>query len=384
MSFEHYLRAGDKMLQCGYTTGTCAALAAAGAAEYLLGGEKPESVSVMTGKGIEVCVPIFRCEMQYNKDGAVAICSVIKDAGDDTDITDGMEITASLSLYEGKSIVIDGGGGVGKVTKPGLDQPVGNAAINSVPRKMITESVMDICDEYGYEGGIKVVISVPGGERIAENTFNPMLGVEGGISILGTSGIVEPMSEQAMIDTVEISMRQAAAESDKLILTFGNYGEQFIEKENIKNFGIPVVKCSNFIGEALDLAAVDGFKEVIVIGHAGKLVKTAGGIMNTHSRYADCRREIFCSHTALCGGSRELCREIMNAATTDACIELLDGESIREPVMAGIMEAIQMQLDRRGRGSYEAGAVMFSNIYGILGYTKRAEDILRKWKEGKR
>lgn len=380
MSFDYYLRSGDKKLRCGYTTGTCAALASSGAAMRLLGGIVPEDVSVMTGKGIVVKVPVFACE----GNGQRAWCSVIKDAGDDADITDGMEIRAEVSLSDEEDISIEGGSGVGRVTRPGLDQPVGSAAINSVPRQMITQAVSDVCDMYGYEGGIKVIISIPEGEAAAAKTFNPMLGVKGGLSILGTSGIVEPMSQQALIDTVEVSVRQAAAASKALILTPGNYGERFIEEEDIDRYGIPVVKCSNFIGDALDMAAAEGFETVLLIGHIGKLVKTAGGVMNTHSRYADCRQEIICAHAAVCGGSGELCRSLMEAATTDACIELLDGAGLREAVLESIMTAIQHHLGRRAGGAYETGAVMFSNRYGILGYTKTAEQILSKWKAGKR
>ena len=380
MSFDCYLRAGDKKLRCGYTTGTCAALASSGAAMLLLTGDVPENVSVMTGKGIRVKVPVFA----YEKNSRSAWCSVIKDAGDDTDITDGMEIRAEVSLSDEEGIFIDGGSGVGRVTKPGLDQPVGSAAINSVPRQMITRAVRDVCEMYGYEGGIKVIISIPDGESAAAGTFNPMLGVEGGLSILGTSGIVEPMSQQALVDTVEISVRQAAAASKALILTPGNYGERFIEEENIDSYGIPIVKCSNFVGDALDMAAAEGFETVLLIGHIGKLVKTAGGVMNTHSRYADCRQEIICAHAAVCGGSGALCRSLMEAATTDACIELLDGAGLREAVLESIMTAIQHHLCRRAGGAYEVGAVMFSNRYGILGYTKTAEEILSKWKAGKR
>ena len=376
MAFEYYLRSGSKKLRCGYTTGTCAALAASGAAMYLLGGRMPEEVSVMTGKGIEVRIPVDA----WGTDGGEVWCSVVKDAGDDTDITDGIEVKATLSMCSEPGISIDGGEGVGRVTKPGLDQPVGSAAINSVPRRMIEEELERVCEEYDYCGGIKAVISIPQGKKLAESTFNPMLGVEGGLSILGTSGIVEPMSEKALIDTIEVSIRQAAAESKDLILTPGNYGERFIADEGIDGYGVPVVKCSNFIGEALDVAAAEGIERALLIGHVGKLVKMAGGVMNTHSRYADCRKEIFCAHAAMHEGSTELCRKIMDAATTDGCIEILDGEGLRTTVIKSILDAMQRQLERRAGGAYEIGAVMFSNRYGILGYTEMAEKILSTWK----
>lgn len=386
MTFEYYLRSGNKMLRCGYTTGTCAALASAGAAEYLLSGKKKEKLSIVTGKGIEVNVDAFG----FGRDDDMAWCSVIKDAGDDSDVTDGIEVKAIVSRCNNAGIHIDGGKGVGRVTKPGLDQPVGNAAINSTPRKMIEEEVMKICEKADYTGGLKVVITIPEGEKIAAHTFNSSLGVKGGLSILGTSGIVEPMSEQALIDTIEINIRQVAAESKALILTPGSYGETFIAEENLNDHGVAVVKCSNFIGESLDIAAAEHFEQVLLVGHIGKLIKVAAGIMNTHSSYADGRNEIFCAHTALCMSRRKpseteddatIYSSLMNAATTDACIELLDEAKLREDVMKSILDAVQKKLDYRVKDAYRTGAVLFSNRYGRLGITTGAGDILRDWKK---
>lgn len=374
MAFEHYIRSGQKLLRCGYTTGVCAALAVQGAASLLLSGQAPETVSLLTPKGLTVKVtPVF-CRMEDKKN---AVCAVEKDAGDDTDVTDGMEIAATVRRTDTPGVTIDGGPGVGRVTKPGLDQPVGAAAINPVPRRMIEQQALAVCRTYGYTGGLKVTISVPGGEEAAKRTFNPHLGVEGGISILGTSGIVEPMSEQALIDTIELELRQAAAQSPRLILTPGNYGEDFIHAHGWDKLGIPTVKCSNFIGESLDAAANLGFAQVLLVGHTGKLVKLAGGVMNTHSKYADCRSELFCAHAALCGADRELCRALMGAATADACIALLDSAGLRRAVLDSLLEAIQNNLERRVRNAYQTGVVLFSNQYGLLGSTGR--DILALW-----
>ena len=378
--FTHYVRSGQSMLRCGYTTGTCAALAAAGAVKLLLTGTAPAAVSLTTPNGIEVTAVLAEAELL--EDGQTARCAVQKDAGDDYDITDGMLVRAAVKRCAAPGIQIDGGEGVGRVTKPGLDQPVGAAAINRVPRRMICEQVETVCDELGYDGGIEVVVSIPGGEAAAARTFNPVLGVTGGLSILGTSGIVEPMSEQAIVDTISLQQRQAAAQgAEGLILTPGNYGEDFLKKTALDHSGdIPVVKCSNFIGEALDIAATQKFRQVLLVGHIGKLVKVAGGVMNTHSRYADCRTELFCAHAALCGADRTLCQALMDAATTDACIELLDGAGLRAQVMDSLLAAIQLHLERRAAGAYEIGAVVFSNTYGLLGQTAQAEEILRRWK----
>ena len=376
---EHYIRSGQKMLRCGYTTGTCAALAAAGAARLLLSGNAPETVSLMTPKGLEVTVPLR--ETLLLEDGQAARCAVIKDGGDDYDITNGMSVQATVRKSATVGIRIDGGEGVGRVTKPGLDQSVGAAAINRVPRRMIEQQVQAVCDELGYDGGLEVVISVPGGAEAAKRTFNPMLGVTGGISILGTSGIVEPMSEQAIVDTIAVEQRQAAATGAKgLILTPGNYGEDFLRENGLDQKGFPVVKCSNFVGEAIDIAVTHHFEQVLLVGHVGKLVKLAGGIMNTHSRYADCRTELFCAHAALCGAGTELCRDLMEAATTDACIALLDGAGLRGAVMERLLNAIQHHLDRRAAGACVIGAVLFSNEYGLLGETEQAKEIMNAWK----
>ncbi len=377
MALDYYIRSGQKQLRCGYTTGTCAALAAAGAATFLLSGKKPETLSLMTPKGIPVeTAPAF---LLIKED--TAVCGVVKDGGDDADVTHGLTIEAHVKKSSAPGIFIDGGEGVGRVTKPGLDQPVGFAAINRVPRRMIEEQVQQVCDALGYDGGVEVLICIPGGKEAAQKTFNPMLGVEGGLSILGTSGIVEPMSEQALVDTIAVELRQAAALGAKrLILTPGNYGEDFLRENQIAGDTIPVVKCSNFIGDALDIASTYPFTEVLLVGHIGKLVKLAGGVMNTHSRYADCRTELICAHAAVCGASQEMCMALLQAATTDACIEILDSAQLRGPVMDRLLQAIQQHLDHRVRGKYQIGAVLFSNQYGLLGETQKAKEIMESWK----
>ena len=274
---------------------------------------------------------------------------------------------------------IHGGEGVGRVTKPGLDQPVGAAAINRVPRQMVEAQARAVCAKAGYAGGLKVTLSIPGGREAAQKTFNPALGVEGGLSILGTSGIVEPMSQQALVDTIALELNQAAAlGAEDMILTPGNYGEEFLRKHPLG--GAPVVKVSNFIGDALDLAAGHPFRQVLLVGHIGKLVKLAGGVMNTHSRYADCRVELFCAHAACCGAPRQVCLELLQAATADRCLEILDGAGLREPVLRRLLEAIQLHLDRRVQGKYRVGAVLFSNTYGLLGQTEPGREIIQSWK----
>ena len=370
--FEHYITAGGKRLRCGYTTGTCAALAAAAAARKLLLGRWPETVALMTPKGIRVEV----LPEEKSEGPGWAACAVKKDGGDDIDRTHGVFIFSKVALNDVGELLIEGGEGVGRVTKPGLDQPVGEAAINRVPREMIGKAVSEIAELAGYDGGLTVTVSVPGGEAIARQTFNPQLGIEGGISILGTSGIVEPMSEAALVETVKLELRQARETGSKrVILVPGNYGADFLREQGLDQPGIPVVKCSNFIGEAIDEAGLLGFTDVLLAGHIGKLVKLAGGIMNTHSRTADCRTELFTAHAALCGADAETCRRLMEAATTDACIDILKENGIYTEVMESLIVAIRRQLARRAAPGCRVGAVVFSNVHGVLGVTEEAREM---------
>lgn len=397
MAFEHFVQSGTKQLRCGYTTGTCAALAAQGAATLLLTGNTPTVLSVCTPKGWTVDVKPETCERLA--DGS-ARCSVRKDAGDDPDVTDGMSVVAAVSRGEpsAEAVFIDGGEGVGRVTKPGLDQPVGNAAINHVPRQMIREAVLSVCEELEYDpvkqGALQVIISIPGGEEKAKKTFNPKLGVEGGLSVLGTSGIVEPMSEQALKDTIAVELRQAyelereaGVEHPAVLLTPGNYGRDFLAAQGWSDLDVPVVKISNYVGDALDAAVSIGFEEVLLAGHIGKLVKVAGNIMNTHSSVADSRMELLAVHAAACGAPQELVETLLEAVTTDAALDLLTEAGLTDAVMGRIANAVQKNLSARAEKALSeetdltVGAVLFSNVHGLLAVTKPAEQLLILWKE---
>ena len=380
--FEHYVRSGQKLLRCGYTTGTCAALGAAGAARLLLTGREPETVALRTPKGIVVEVAPLWCR----RTDTGAACAIRKDGGDDVDVTTGLPVIATVVLEPGTpGVRIFGGEGVGRVTKPGLDQPVGEAAINHVPRRMIAEALEREAENAAYTGGFAVTISVEGGAETAKRTFNPHIGVEGGLSILGTSGIVEPMSQQAILDTIQLEMNQAALRAKaaagprRLVLAPGNYGLDYLASALPQFERFPVVKTSNFIGDTLDMAAAAQFEQVLLVGHVGKLCKLAAGVMNTHSHTADGRAEVFCAHAALCGASREVCAALMDAATTDACLDILDGAGLRGPVLESILAAIQMHLDRRAGGAFRVGAVLFSNQHGPLGETKTAKELMSEW-----
>ena len=369
----HYIRAEGKLLRCGYTTGTCAALAASGAAARLLTGIWPETAALVTPKGIRVEVALEALEAGAD----FARCGVRKDGGDDVDCTSGALICAEVRRSEEPGVQILGGPGVGRVTRPGLDQPIGAAAINSVPRRMITQAVEAAMMEADQPGGMAVTISVPEGEELAKKTFNPELGIVGGISILGTSGVVEPMSRQALVDTITLELRQRYAEGHRrLILTPGNYGMEALGQRGLDRAGVPVVKCSNFIGETVEAAATLGYGKILLVGHIGKLVKLAGGIFNTHSRQGDCRRELICAHCALAGGDGDLCRALMACATTEACAQLLRQRNMLEPVMDSLLGAIHRQLMSRA-GDADIGVVLLSQTLGELG-TAGDTDLWRK------
>ena len=373
---EHTIRSGDKELRCGITTGTVSALSAKGAAIKLLTGEEPEELSLVTPVGfLAEAVP-----EKYGIQGEYAFCEVRKDAGDDPDDTDGILIRALVKKTD-SGITIRGGKGVGYVTKPGLDQKVGSPAINRVPREMITAEAAKVLEESEYRGGLEVLLEVPMGEEIAKKTFNPMLGIQGGISILGTSGMVEPMSQEALVRTIEVLLRQAREEGDKVILVPGNYGTDFLRREGLTELGVPQVKFSNFIGETLDLAGMLGFKEVLIAGHIGKLVKVAAGIMNTHSAMADGRKEIIAAHAAVLGGDTELCRLIMESKTTGESLLILEKAKLTEPVMKRIMEEIQKVGTKKTKGKIATGVVAFSKEPEKVYWTRNARELINLWKK---
>lgn len=376
MSLNEYIQSGSKLLRCGYTTGSCATLATKACAIMLHTQEKISSVSIITPKGIEVVADVL--EIILNEDSVT--CAIRKDAGDDIDVTDGMLIYSTVS-YTTDDIFIEGGVGIGVVTKAGLNQPIGKHAINSTPRKMILEQLTKLKQKYKYNGGYKTTIFAPNGEKIAERTFNSNLGIIGGISIIGTTGIVEPQSLQALLDSIKVEINMHNSNKVKrLILTFGNYGQDFIGTNVFKVLSqYEQVKISNFVGDTLDSIFHTDIQEVILVGHIGKVVKLAGGIMNTHSKIADCRTEIFGVHTALNGGSQESVQQIMESATTDACIDILDSIGLKELVINDIISTASNHINRRIANKFKVGIITFSNIHGLLNISKTAQELLVHW-----
>ena len=383
---NQYIIKNNKRLRYGYTTGSCAAGAARGAVRMLLSGKKLSEVQLLTPKGITLTLELHDITTGEN----YVSCAVQKDAGDDPDTTNGILVyvkAEKLSCLEPHPqdekkggtlphIILDGGVGVGRVTKPGLSQQVGEAAINPVPKAMILREAEEAAQEYDYEGILKLTVSVPEGEEIAKKTFNPRLGILGGISILGTSGIVEPMSEKALIESIHVEMKQHFCQGENYILvTPGNYGADYLRE----HMTIPFennIKCSNYVGETIDMAIDMGVKGVLFVAHIGKFVKVAAGIMNTHSHCADGRMEVLCASAIRAGGTLDCAREILKAGTTDDALSILDRYGILKETMAVVMEKIQFYLDHRSYEQILLGAVVFSNVYGFLGQTRDAGKLI--------
>ena len=424
-----------KKLRCGYTTGTCAALAAQGAVRFLLTGSWKETEEIMTPKGIPVCVPLE--EKTTGADWAE--CAVRKDAGDDYDVTNGILVYARAEFVKDKNfyqkvqmshlessesgaagekenpglrledgsqqekekpdqqnaessetlIEIDGGIGIGRVTKPGLDQPVGAAAINSVPRKMIRDAVYALLEEAGEFLPVSITISVPAGVEAAKKTFNPVLGIEGGISVLGTSGIVEPMSEEALVETIRTHLNVLRAEGRKWVIAVpGNMGAGFLKgyltEQNKTSVGSmeafmnSLVTMSNFVGRTIDITAELGFSGIMIAGHMGKLVKIGNGIMNTHSREADGRMDTMLS-CALSAGTEdlELLRKIQGSNTTDEVMDHLKQAGILDDTIKVFLKRAAWHLAHRSRAEVKTGMIVFGTKGEYLGETEDADMILK-------
>lgn len=419
-----------KQLRSGFTTGTCAAAAAKAAAFFLTGDEKTQ-ISLQTPGG-----RVAHFQVQKLVDGEMTWFGVQKDAGDDPDVTHGAWIYGSVRRIskdmgvrrsvESKSdrtcekketeekhdvdqearadvlarayewepdtdadhsgqfrLFLTAKDGIGLVTKPGLSCPVGKYAINPVPRQMIFQSVAHVLEETEAHGDYLIQLWIPAGRELALKTFNPKLGIEGGISILGTTGIVNPMSEQALMDTIrlEIHMRAVAGEHS-LILAPGNYGERFLAE----HLGIAIdqaVTCSNFIADAIRWSADAGMSEILFVGHIGKLIKVAGGVKNTHSKYGDRRMEIMadCLPDTLDEQVRnEWTDRIFGCNTTEEALEYLKSWGICDQVMHTAVSRMQHYMKQWAGGNCDVQVVTFSTVHGILGKTSDSDRMIKRWR----
>ena len=399
-----------KRLRAGFTTGSAAAAAASAAAILLFSGERCEAVLLRTPVGALLPIPIECAELRDENGVRTALAAVRKDAGDDPDVTDGLLFYASVRTERSRAagnsersestfvqagtekgsaadasalpVELCGGVGVGRVTKPGLEQPVGEAAINRVPRNMIAEAVRAAYRESAsapLAPGERVVVtlSCPEGEEKAKKTFNPKLGIEGGLSILGTEGIVRPMSRRALIETIVTDVKFHLTERDCLLAVPGSYGLHFLEDHFGLGAADPVVM-SNFVGETLDAAVQYGAKGVLLAGHLGKFVKLAGGIMNTHSREADCRLELLAIHAFQVGAPHELVTAVLKAGLTTEAVRLLKEAGYLKATSESLLSAMERAAESRVRGETEIGILVYTLEDGVLAESRNARDLMRR------
>lgn len=356
-----------KELKYGYTTGTCATGAALAAVMLLETGIAPPAVTVVTPKGWPVILEV----LEPKQGTGWAETAIRKDAGDDPDVTHQHLIFSRVERNSEGRVIFQGGKGVGRVTKPGLQIPVGEPAINPVPRRMIEEVLRPYLSE---SKGYTVTVSVPEGEALAQKTFNPRLGIVGGISIIGTSGIVEPMSEEALKESlaVDLNMKKAAGLT-RIVMTPGNYG-----RDIGLTLGIDeslVVKTSNFAGFMLDRAADMGFTEILWVGHLGKLVKVAGGIFQTHSSVADGRLEILAAWAGAQGATPETIRSILASNTTEEAVGILESAEL-ESVFSVLARRVSERSEERSRNRLRVGTILFTLDKGVLAMDDTARALL--------
>lgn len=329
---EEYVYIDGKKYRRGYTTGSCAAAAAKASVHMLFTNKKIENINIDTPKGIPLTLKVKNIELK----GKYAVCSIEKDGGDDIDATHTMDIFAKAELTprEDEEVIVTSGVGIGIVTKKGLSVEVGKPAINPVPMKMIRNEIAKVLGEnnklLNKDKSLKITIFAPQGEEIAKKTFNPRLGIVGGISILGTTGIVEPMSEDGWKKSLSIELEMKKAQGmDKVILVPGNHGEEFI-REHLKIDMNNCVRMSNFVGYMLNEAKRLGFKKILMAGHIGKFIKISAGIFNTHSKICDARNEIMIANLALMGADLDFLKEINECVTAEGAVEIIDKSKYTE------------------------------------------------------
>lgn len=372
---EEFVYVNGKKLKKGYTTGSCATAASVAAAHLLLNSEECEEVVVISPVDKEIRIPIVSLKRTDEK---TAIAAVRKNGGDDADATHGMLIYSKVVLREDSEITIEGGEGIGRVTQEGLLVPIGQPAINPKPRKMIQDNVRKIV---GDNLGADIQIFAPEGYEIAKQTMNRNLGIIGGISILGTTGIVTPMSEDSWKAAISIELEMKKKQGfERIVLSPGNYGEDFaVNKMMIDEKKI--VSMSNFVGYVLKEVQRIGFKEVLMIGHLGKLIKVSAGIFSTHSKDADARAEILVANLALMGMSVPDLERISNCLTTEAA-----GDIISETGYEGVYKIIADKIKYRSEKllkfrepKVKVDVVIFSSKTGLLSSTKPIKELMEEW-----
>lgn len=358
----------EKPMREGHTTGATAT-AAMKAAILALRGEFPKQVTVLSPQHAEITVPI-ECA---SAEGGIGRATALKDGGDDLDCTHGTEIIVGVRYTEEPGLALKAGKGVGTVTKPGLQVPVGRPAINPGPQVMMRLVYEELV---GNDKGLEVTVSIPKGEELAKQTLNPAMGVMGGISVLGTTGIVKPMSEEAYKRSLapQISVVKACGYKT-VVLTPGRIGETAAGR-----MGIPkdvLAETSNFIGFMLEQAVAAGFTKILLIGHMGKLVKVTSGSFHTYNRNSDGRMETMAAYAAANGASSAIVREILDCTTTDAGAAIIVREHLEEvyPQMAARAE---VRCERYIFGKARIGVIFAAMDGTVIAMSDHARDIIEE------
>ncbi len=356
-----------EQLREGYTTGSCAAAASLASAAWQITGKCPEQVEIITPSGKALHL--------YVQEQGAYVCGVQKDAGDDPDQTNGCMVNAFVEILpDDGEISFCAGNGVGIVTRKGLKIPVGEPAINPVPRQMIAQAVRSVI---GKKSAV-VTISIPHGETIAEKTFNGRLGIQGGLSILGTTGIVRPMSEEAVRDSLRLALSMCRAEYGTACAFVTGYAGEAYLKERVPNCG-NIVLCSNYLGYLLDCAEEMQFTQILLVGRTGKLVKPAANIMYLHSHTAGGQREVVCTHAALHGANAQQVKQLYDCTTTRRMQELLSQFSFGQTVWASIAESACQNCMLRTHGNIQVGMLLLDDSNQILTKTALVETIWKGW-----
>ena len=370
---DEYLYFRGKKLRYGYTTGSSATAATKAALMYLLDDSKHDipEVTIKLPSGNPLTISVNSLEKKENS----VLASVIKDGGDDPDVTHGLEIYSKVSLRNDSKINIFGGIGVGKVTKKGLPIAPGNSAINPVPLKMIRETVEEMLPE-GF--GADVEISVPKGEETAKKTLNAKLGIIGGISILGTTGIVKPMSEESWKASLAIELKMALenAGNGEVIFLFGNRGKQYLS-DNFDDNTSQAIVISNFVGYMFDRACEFEAKKIYFIGELGKFVKVAGGIFHTHSRVSDAKMEILTANALLVGESTENMKKIMASNTTEEATKYIEKTEVYNLLAEKAKQKCE-EYCRRNGWELEVETLIISAEKEVLGNSRHFFDNFKR------
>lgn len=354
-----------KKLREGVSTGSCMTGGAAAAALWLVTGKCPDVIEVETPIGKTLYLDVVPKEK--------GVCGIVKDAGDDPDVTNGSEVITKVEILpDDGGITFVGGDGIGTVTQEGLKLPVGEPAINPVPRQMAEKALRKII---GNRGAV-VTVSIPGGENLAKRTFNPRLGVLGGLSVLGTTGIVRPMSEEAMKDSLLVELDMYARQGHRSILfVLGTTGENAL-KARYGEFQC-VLQVGNYIGFMIEEAVERGFTDILIGGFVGKLVKVASGTMNTHSHVADGRLETICTHAALHGAPREVIERIYSCLTTKAAMKIVEEEGLMD-IWKDMAQKASFYCEKTAHGMARVGMIFLDGDNQVLAESENVPDILKK------